>query len=766
MSNLKQHYFNNFTRVNEAVHPQAMKPEELVTLDNMRLDDKVAAAVSRKGFDRYHLQTNSSGAITSLFDVKDANDNNYLLAQVGTALRKSLDGSGVYSTIKTGLTNAKMRMGIYGENFFFTNGNDNPFYSDLSSANTFDLSLETPDVTGMTYSMTFGTGGYVFYKYFRYLVQYITDDGQVSNLSTYFEARYFDVSQDGSTSTRDLAGIPVPTDSRIVSKKLYRTKNGELENFYLIATLDPATTTYTDDVLDSTLLSEDVLDYITPISWSKYIAANTERLFFGNINKEYTNRIIPPGFSNDTIINTLGAGNVEDGLHSWGVTYIDIHGNESAMTIVVTGTLSGGPYSVNIEHICMPYTRYTYNDTGSAILGTTLNSSIKAVRLYRTKAGTATPFYLVDEIDITEMGGGNTNSWISDNIADNLLGAVYAGVGTVELKSTVVYSNPFAPIEIPETNLIEIFPDDNDPITGILNDDNGEMIFKERSICKLYTNGSPTNWQVAKLVTDIGCDEPDSLYKHENLYYFFYKKRPYVFNGRSVQNIGESRKNTFDSITSVKGATYWNKAQFYVVAVTIGTEYYLMAYDTKLQGWYKWSISKADAVITKLFGDDKDKLLFGRNTYVTYYNEDIDYDNDTGARAEIMVNLKTKDYRVDGFANQRLWMLYIDYKKKLNRITDNIIFTLTNPQDPSTLRTYDDNASVVVENKFKIPPDAMMGLMKRARVINFSFSGTSMDEFVNGRLDYMIENWGVERRDPGDISGLGVKHGSEAGVSD
>ena len=417
----------------------------------------------------------------------------------------------------------------------------------------------------------------------------------------------------------------------------------------------------------------------------------------------------------------------------------------------------------------MPFTRADpqYASSPSPVF----DAEIKLMRIYRTKKGTTSPFYLVEEKKPTEIPVSGLLYYYQDNIADANLGEEYGttlsnSADNVMLKSTLLYSNLFKPNEFPELNLQQVFPDDNDAITGIFDDDNGIIIFKERSICKLYTNGDPTNWQIAKLVTNVGCDEPDSIYKYSNEYFFMYQKRIYKFDGRGIKNISETRRDTFDSVTAINGATFWHDGLFYVLSVNIGTGYYLLTYDTKLDGWYKWSIFKADSITTKFFGPDKGKILLGGSEYIVYYNESQDYDTDQGTRADITVNLKTKDYLVDGFINMRLWMLMLDYRKLLNRNTDTMVFLLTDPAKPTNLNSYNDNSSIVAYNKFKLPTDSMVGTLKRARTINFSFSGVSMDKFVNARLDYMPEHWGIERRSPGKTKGLGISHGSEAGVSD
>lgn len=763
MGKLDQLYFNKFTRVNESVHAESLKEDELQTLINMRLDDELAAASTRKGFSRYNSnQVDTTGVINSVYDVEDANGNNYLLAGVGTKLRRSLNGTGAFSDIKTGLTAAKLRMAIYGENFFFTNGNEEPFYSDLTAANTFDLSLETPDITGVTVLNNSSNPNPTTYTHRRYLVIYVTDDGQLSNPSVYFETRFFENLEETGSIQYDLSGLPVPTDSRIVSKKIYRSKANELSNFYLLDTLEPDTTTYSDVTFDSSLLSETVIDYVTSVNSARYITTNTERVMLGYIDKQLSNQVIPPGYTDRASVTQVSAGNVADGTYVWSLSYVDQQGNESALTEVITETITSGPKTLTIRNVCMPITRTT---TGG-LTGTEFNESIKSVRLYRTKVGTTSPFFLVVEQDVADVIWNNLDWIIHDNVADASLGAEYTAVGNEVLKSAVIFSNAFSPLEFPELNTIQVYPDDNDPITGILDDDNGVLVFKERSICKIYTNGDPTNWQTAKLIDNVGCDEPNSIQKYGDAYFFYYENRPYIFDGRSVKNIGESLKDTFDSVAAVNGASFWHDGLFYVLAATVGTQDYLLAYDTKLDGWYKWTINQADEITTKVFGTDKGKILIGGNTYIIDYNESQDYDSDTGTRVDITATLKTKDYVIDGFINMRLMMFFIHYEKLLNRTVDNIVFMLQDVNQPTIVNTYNDNSSTVVNNKFKIPTDAMVGTLKRARAINFQFSGVSMDKFIGSRLDYLPEVWGVERRSVGDVSGLGVSHGSEAGVSD
>jgi hypothetical protein len=762
MAKLENFYFNNFTRVNEAVQAQSLKNEELQQLNNMRLDDDIASAVARKGFARYNQQVDTTGTINSLFDVKALDGDNYLLAQIGTKLRKSLNGTGAYSDIKTGLSGEKLRMAIYGENFFFTSEDDAPFYTDLVTNN--DLTIETPDITGMTLTNNSVNPNPLTSARWRYILLYVDENGQTSNPSVRFEYEALANLTEGTLSHL-IENIPVPSSANITSKRLYRTAANTLETYYLLATLDPSTTTYTDEFLDGDLLLPAEVEYKAPINSSKYICVNSERLFFANVNKAYTNRVIPPALVSGANFQYAGAGNSEAGEYTWALSYIDIAGNESALTEQFTDTILAN-YKIKIEDIAMPYTNKYVGESWN------FNESIKSIRLYRTKKNTTSPFFLVSTTDVNDVVFSVYYS-IYDDLPDASLGAEFPVadsnyLDTVDLNSSVLFSNLFSPTEIPELNLIQVYPDDNDPITGIFNDDNGIIVFKERSICKIYTNGDPTNWQVSKLVENIGCDAPNSIYKYGNSYFFGFENRIYIFDGRSdPKNISESLRNTWDTVTEVTGATFYNDGQFYIATVKIGSGYKMLCYDTKLDGWYNWTINKADDAIVRLFGTDKGKILVGGNTYVVEYNEEQDYDSDSGSRVDITVNLKTKDFIVDGFVNMRLMTLFIDYRKLLDRNVDSALFMLTDPTKiTSNIKTYNDNSSTVVINKFKMPTDAMIGNLKRARVINFTFNGYSFDKFISARLDYMPEFWGVERRSPGVGEGLGISHGSEAGVSD
>ena len=155
----------SFKEIDEITAPEKLPPTSLAALDNMRLDQMIGVATIRNGFSRYS-QPDTSGVINNLFDVNDINENNYLLANVGPKLRKFFGGT--WSDIKTGLTPSKMRMAAYGSQFLFTNGVEKPFYTDLT--NTYDTTIDKPDINGITGIVTEGTDVIPFDA--RYLLVY------------------------------------------------------------------------------------------------------------------------------------------------------------------------------------------------------------------------------------------------------------------------------------------------------------------------------------------------------------------------------------------------------------------------------------------------------------------------------------------------------------------------------------------------------------------------------------------------------------------
>jgi len=766
MTQLPNIFFGDpsFKRVNEITSPEKLSADELTVLQNMRLDEPAGIASTRKGFSRYGatpVQVDTTGNINSLFDVEDASGNNFLLAAIsptttGTAgkLRKSVNGTGTYIDLKTGLTNnAKFRMAKFGDNFFFTNNNEKPFFTNLSYI--YNLEIVRPDTTSVTAVNNSSGSTAIDVDYFIY---YISTDGSRSNCSIPFNVLVLSAT---STINVTLNNLPVSPDSRVTSKMIFRSKHNDFSNFYLLDTIDNSITSYQDIKKDDSLDTTTVLTWISAISTSKFIVTNSERLFLGNIAKLMTNRIITPAIfigGGSSITDDTQTGNLSAGVYKWARSLVDINGNESELVFFTTDTLVAGKkvifYPPNDAYV-------TASDPDDASTWL-MNSSIKYERIYRTKAGGSQYYFLVD-INIIDVRNTYT-----DNTPDASLiitypkESVHNSTELVTLATSIVWSEIDQPNELQELNLVQIYPDDEDEITGIFDDDNGLIVFKQKSICKLYTNGDPESWQVVKLVTNKGCDQPDSIYKYGSSYFFMFENKMYIFNGTSAEEeISYLRKPTFDSITTVLASTFWNDSLWYVLAVKISTNYFLLCYDTKLKAWYKFSISKADTIIKKEYGSDAGKLLIGGNLYVTFYDKTKTVDSDTGTNVDITVSLKTKDYAFpDNFIRARLMFLYIDYYRLHSTSTNDITFTLIDSitGNYGSLSDVDDTQD---QNIYRIVTDEMAGTLKRCNRLNFSIQGEAISNFIGGKLEYNVETWGNRKKHKKDKKDIITDDGDE-----
>ena len=762
---------NNFTKVNESVFPDKLTSNELTVLTNMRLDEQIGVASTRKGFTRYSAQVDTTGTINSIFDVIDANGDNYLLTGMNTALKISDDDGDTWADLKTGLTtDQKIRMAPFGGKFLFTNGIDNPFYSDMT--NTYDLTIAKPDITSISYTNnnlgTLPTNGV---RIDIYMLVYQTADGQRSNPSNKFA--FISVYAD-DTINLTLSNIPISADSRVISKKLFRSKNGNYTRFYLVATLDNSETTYTDYISDDSLNTSETIEYLNVPLSSEFISSDNSRIFLANNTKLASNRVIAPVMWNQGItyvFDDTTAGSMGAGTYHYRYSYVDKDGNESESVSFFDYTLGASSKRLDFYITNQMLAFQTFIDwTDESTY--TYNTSIKYLRIYRTKAGGTTYYHLTDyelPLDFPKAtpgsgffsdlfyGLGTTVYATYDSVNDSALTVEYPvsshnATEVLSLKSSVIFSNLDKFSEFPELNYWDIYPDDGNEITGIFEDDLGQIIFKTNSICKLWTKGTPVNWSVEKLTENIGCDQPNTIIKFERNYFFVYRNIPYVFNAQSSPKIlgdngygGFNLSTTFNSITSYLGSAFWVKNRWYMLTVKISTNYYVLAFDTKLGGWYKFSIHKADTIFNKNYGTNKDKILLGGADYIMYYNETATQDGDTtdeldaAILTDISVELKTKDFSlVESFKTARLMMFYTDYIRKTGITNGFVIFYINGtsaPEVTSYNKYYIDVDDTQTEGIYKMPTDSMFGNLQRAYRVNFQITGKAITKFIGSKID-------------------------------
>ena len=630
-----------FKAVDERTSPEAMPAESLTVLQNMVLDNPIYTPTMRKGFSRWNQAigklTSTGGLIQSLYDLVDANQNNVMYAAIsdnvhGQSIVKSIY-TGVlaaWANVKTGLSTSALKARIlnYAGKFLISNGIDTPFYTDNTTV--WNMALHQPDVALTVLNATSGTGDVLSGSY-RYILVYVTNDGQHGNPSVPIAIYESGVEFSLTNGFNALTSLPVSSDSRITSKMLFRNKSNLIKKFYLLTTLDNTVTSYEDHTADALLDTTETIEYVNTPNTFQYMATQSDIIFLANIQKQLTNIVLPPPVVDSTAVvktQTAGvSGNLSPGNYDYAYSYQDANNKESQLSFLTTYTVTGSAvtyWTVTLWNFGLPML-----DVSS--LNATFDTTIKQINFYRAVSGSGNYKYIgniipsVNSTFIDTSGGPGILYPFVDHFFSS---TTSAAIDFVTLSSSIIFSNLFNYLEYPEVNYIEIFPDDGDSITGIFDDDNGIIIFKQKSICKLYTNGDSSNWQVVKLSTNIGCDQPDSIYKLGHSYFFVFRNRPYLFSGSGEpEEIGLMFPKTFDSVTSFLGATYYTKNEWFVSNVKIGSTPYLLCYDLKLKTWYKFTMNEADTVSRKEFGADAGKLLVGGDSqYLNFYDENLNID--------------------------------------------------------------------------------------------------------------------------------------------
>jgi len=717
----------NVSGVNEAQDPESLKETEVTVLKNLVLNKSIGKPTKRGGLNIFN--SNSTTGLYSLHDVADGSGNNLLVGAVGTTFQKSSAGTGAWSSIKTGLTTSlKTRVQAYNNLLYVTNGTDAPFVTDFTSSYSF--SVVKPDTSGVTSTNNTRTGLTPNAVYYWCLV-YVTSTGDYSNPSAPFT--HFAGTGIYSVNTTypsvNFAALPVSSDTRVVRKLVFRTKANE-NIFYLCQSIDNSATTWTDSNPDTAL---DLSEYITltkTVSVGKYITAHQERIWLGNVT---VNDFVPDmvygtvssmgattGYSFRGSI-AVGEGSLVSGTYIYRIVYIDATGKVSGYRATPSLSVSTND-SVYFYNVPVPM------------------QAEYQIKLYRSKDGGAYYYLPIDP-----RYDGDTGSVA---VTADTMPAVTSS--TTSYKSAVLYSEIGKPSQINEINITQVTPDDGDEITGILDETDGVLVFKRNSIAKIYTFGSPLNWRIQTLSSQIGCDDPNSIQKVGNRIYFRSNKQVYRYPDRINIPVSIPKKTTLLDITS-KDSAYSNYYQWYILIGTTSTSVNkVIIYDELLESWYEFdflgNIANLSVVEKTVGSTNKGTLLFG-GTYVLKYDESISVDYEAVATTkEIVPTLTSKTYTMeDPTVLFRPRVLFVDYKKKDDQTAT---FTLSNPEESGqTLANTDSTNSTVSSDykNYKIVTDAMTAgatQFKYGDKLIFTASGAGITELNAMRFQYRTINRG------------------------
>jgi len=686
-----------FRKLNEAVSPELLKDDELTKLEDAVLDKEFGRPLKRNGWAKFNTNV-ASDTILSLHEVVTSNGSNYLLAGARGELQKSLDGTGTFSSVTTKGT-PPYRMQAYADEFIFTDGLVSPFVVTGDTLGTvYDLEIEAPDIVGAgtIVGLNSDAGGNLGVGFYKWIIIYVSDTGQYSAAS-------IPICQltDAFTKRIGFNNLPVSADPRITHRNIYRTLvNSDV--FYFHTQLDNTVTKWIDNKADADLGSE-TFNYVNAPKTSKYISLHKERIVLAN-NTRLIKAWQTPAYS-----KTGGSFTISTYTFSGATASQAGFLNSEATT---GGSLSAGTYTYRAVFYDAEGLMSDYVESNGVVVDGSTNKSvniynyptvsktfdvIKRAELYRSKDGGAFKLIYQYEPQRDDSSWVGVPTLLDNGIAD---GATYSSTQETKTeKCSVAFSEIGEPASFPLENIRDVFPDDGDQITGVYDDIDGFLIFKENSICKIWTgSGSPDNWRVTKLLTNIGADDPNAIIKYGNTYVFKNKNEIYKFSsGGTYENIGLEIQDTLKLVTA------WHSAigndRWYIFGVTcsgITGGYGFLIFDYIVGSWYLFSISGIPYVLRiKEHGSTVGTILTSYDNYIIKYGTGT-VDTEIGSQ-DIVPIIRTKTFG-EQISLLRLRKVKFNYKKLDSKT---LTITVVNP-DTGVTNTYSDTTDSTNTSDFKL----------------------------------------------------------------
>lgn len=578
--------------INRATDPTKIGENEFYTFQNLIIYKlgSLGNAVKRAGLEVWNTRSladadtnqqifqyisNSKSSNFSRFIVKSTTQTKYITSAGDSSYTV------IIGTTPVPDVTGKVRFLVFRDNLYILNRNtsgtyqSNKFYNGTDCVdmglppcpNTFKIQSNT--------ATTVKTEAGVYY----YLMTFVYDDGQESAplLPTSFDPTYTgspDASiGDASTTmwlfsqgtTRLVGGVAganklltlinIPTgNARVTKRRIYRTKDATsgMGAFYFLADInDNTTTTFVDNKLSSDLFEPYDIQAIFKPPIAKFGVFHKDRMFIANLKEnQWTEKPVATGAS----LSSSGTGGfIEPGVYKYKFAYIyDIP------TLTGTPTVSARPIQGFYGDVSSAYKEITVptdTSTNSVSITTIDNSNdySKRVVIYRTKAGGSTYY----PIGVTALGGTTfTDTWADGELDEsvNLFEAMGLEKITTDktLPSTLQWSDVNHGDSFPPDNSIEVEANDNDVITGLISEDDGILIFKERNIYKLFTDREQTYWLLRKVVSNKGCTEPYSIVTiGTNTHLFNSNGQIYLYSNGQAKRISDKIQPILDGFGTV-----------------------------------------------------------------------------------------------------------------------------------------------------------------------------------------------------------------------
>lgn len=670
-----------FNGINEALDPEFIQDNDLSVLQNCIIDKGVV--VTRNGYFQYNTNGLAS-PIHALTEATDQAGTTYLLGASGSKLYRTI-GTGAWAEIASGLsTNVKFSMTPVGSGMYlFNNGVNMPrVIRGNAFATSTDYKIIRPETSGVMINAQAVADGKQSLDagIYRWVITYQSAIGEESSpskpLAFILET---DVPELNSGYQLTFTNIPNSVDTRVVRKNIYRTQ-AEGDIYYFVGSINADETEFVDRYKDTDLDLGRPLDFKIEINKAQYVSNFRGRVFYSNIEYGYTH-IAEPSYTKRMLGGTPSEGTYGEsiyndgtyvhrpgdpppvylfglyGEHNYKIVFVDADGNESTPYIFSVTTephIDSRPYFIILHNLSMlPINQYGYNKK----------------RVYRSPLDNNENYYLVEEIPIDVMK--YVDSFIDDDMLLNQPEYSFA-YKTTKYTDGIAFSNQLKPTDISVNNVVRVYPNDSEGIVGVFADELGLVVFKDNSICRVYTDGSQFSWRIIKIIDNIGCDQKESFAEHNGAIFFMYKKRLYVFQGNQVQYISEKFRDSMSLINRVESSTFYTTKQWYVASVYLDTQpktTMLYVYDLVTQTFYKFTtMANTTAILERQYGNDKGTLIFSAflANYILY-KYDITRRDDQGEPITSVV--RTKTFTAGDSITLRPRFMYVNLRTYVGNLT-------------------------------------------------------------------------------------------------
>lgn len=563
--------FNAFTGVNEVMPANLIKYNQLSEAVNAGFHEKGAAgeAVMRGCVRDTSLVLPSEIRSAAVFNENTPEQQLFFQCNDGVYILSGLAGTPVKVINSAAGAPESLIINAGESSYLYVNKEDKPLY--IKSGTPHEVTEfipEAPDIAGVTYTVE-SSGGNLGAGYYRYLMVYVTAEDEKSGISQPIDIHGSAAGGVTAGSGVKLFGLPVPSDTIIKSKIIYRTEAlGNTDSFILFykrAVLSADETTFYDTGEES---GDEYLDFGETAEIKTRPQAGCcikahGRLFFGNVKIQVVNPFAPGITSNTDPAKRFRAwqdaitgGNLlSENFYRWRIVFVDENGTESLTVDTPEFLTSAGTGKNSADLQLVPF-------TGS---GANALPVVKR-RLYRTKGyltpGEPGPFYLH-----TDNIGFPGNS-LRDTKGDDELGAEYENALRFEDKpGLILFSGYSRQREFSPEDSFIAGSDDEGEIIHLSEFQGGINIVKEKAVYRLFTEGNPAGWRLIKGADGLNVIQKKSVTEVGGSVYFTTQKGIYCYDG----NLKELSLNLYKSkqlTGSLSGAVINMEKELYSVAVS------------------------------------------------------------------------------------------------------------------------------------------------------------------------------------------------------